>query len=657
MPSAELLGGERSSDSEVPQKILLIDDDDHITRVAALFLRRNGFEVFVAGSGEDGVRAASECLPDLVVCDLEMPRMSGFDVLASLRQDVRFAEVPFVFLTGRIAPQDIREGMNVGADDYLTKPMDPEELLRTIKARLARARALRQSQAQQTERAMRMFAEVVHDLRDPLFAVLGYANLLRHDRAEPAQTDCDEAEILDRMQQAIGRMQSIVSETLFLAKSKMRRLPFDPCAFDLRVLCEQIIADQEQPSRLCFEGGEGECSTVGDPLRLRQAIENLISNGLKYSDATVTVRVLRRDSGWQIDVVDHGIGIPKAEREKIFEPFFRGSNTKGKPGYGLGLSVVKACAEQHGGKVEFETAAGQTTFSLVIPSLPPRAMEEAVHPRPPGELGSPAAALRGVSNSAANRPAKGGTETAPPLSCIIVDDDPLVRDVLRILMTRSGQLNVVAEAGSVAQARQVVEQHSPAVVFLDISLPDASGFELLPHLGPATAVVFVTSAEEYAINAFESDAVDYLVKPVSAERLQRAITRVRQRMAAAPMVPKEGRLGLDDTFLVKTMSEKKLIKVRDLKSIIAYGEYSWVYWDQGKGALLRKPLKQWESELPADQFVRVHRNSIINLAFTERVEKLPSGRLQVHLRGTDQPIAVSLRLAPELNRKLKSFRS
>ena len=240
------------------------------------------------------------------------------------------------------------------------------------------------------------------------------------------------------------------------------------------------------------------------------------------------------------------------------------------------------------------------------------------------------------------------------LSAIIVDDDPLVRDVLRDLMTRSGEVSVIGEAGSVAQARQLVAERAPAVVFLDINLPDGLGFDLLPHLEAVTSVVFVTSAEEYALTAFDSDAVDYLLKPVSAERLQKALHRLLQRVV--PVAAAEARLGLADTFLVKTMSEKKLIKVEEVKSLIAYGEYSWVYWDQGKGALLRKPLKQWETELPTTQFVRIHRNAIINLAFMERLEKLASGRLRVHLRNSAQPISVSLRLAPALNRKLKAFK-
>jgi DNA-binding LytR/AlgR family response regulator len=98
--------------------------------------------------------------------------------------------------------------------------------------------------------------------------------------------------------------------------------------------------------------------------------------------------------------------------------------------------------------------------------------------------------------------------------------------------------------------------------------------------------------------------------------------------------------------------------VGEIERIIAYGEYSWVYWHgTNKGVLLRKSLKQWLSELPGEQFIRVHRRAIVNLAWMERIGTLPGGRMQIHLRDTPEPILVSLRLAPVLNRKLKALRA
>jgi len=650
--------------------ILLIDDDEQFRRFLANFLRGRGFTVASASSGKEGIALALEFTPHLIICDLDMPGMNGYEVLARLRRDSNLADTPVMFLTGQAAPEQIREGMNLGADDYLTKPMNSAELLRAVNARLARARAGRAQQEKQIDRAMQMFAEVVHDLRDPLFVVFGYTSMLRKGTVPDAGAGVRSEEILDRMQHAIGRMQTIVSETLFLAKSKMQRLPFDPAPFDLRVLCEQVITDLDQSARLRFECSEPQCEIVGDPLRLRQALENLLANALKYSDKPVVMALSKHDPGYVLTVTDQGIGIPSPEHARVFDPFFRASNATGKPGHGLGLSIVKTCVEQHGGKVEFVSKAGKgTTFTLTLPLVPPA--RKLASPSGPDLAAQPLHlspidfdddAVPEVSSAPA--PAKAerktsGTEEKPAkLTCIVVDDEPLVRDVLRDLLNRSGELTVVGEAGSVAQAQQLVTKSSPDVVFLDINLPDAPGFELLPSLKPSTAVVFVTSAEEYAITAFDSDAVDYLLKPVSAERLQRTLKRVRLRATGTNAAPADdARLKLDDTFLVKTMSEKKLIKVRDVKSILAYGEYSWVYWDQGKGALLRKALKQWEKELPEAQFVRIHRHAIINLTFIERVEKLSSGRQQVYLKETAEPISVSLRLASAFNRKLKAAKS
>jgi len=187
-------------------------------------------------------------------------------------------------------------------------------------------------------------------------------------------------------------------------------------------------------------------------------------------------------------------------------------------------------------------------------------------------------------------------------------------------------------------------------------LPDGYGFDLLPDLKQDASVVFVTSADEYAVHAFDCEAVDYLLKPVSPERLQKALTRVRQRLAAQPTAAaRSSQPG--DSFLVKTLTEKRLVKVSEIERIVAYGEYSWVYWQNNKkGALLRKSLRQWVKELPGEQFIRVHRRAIVNLACMERIEKLPNRRMQIHLRGSAEPILVSLRLAPILNRKLKSLR-
>jgi two-component system, sensor histidine kinase and response regulator len=662
-------------------RILVIDDEESFRQVIIKFLSKQGFEVAAASEGKAGVELAAETLPDLIVCDLNMPVMDGYEVLAALRLDPRLADIPLIFLTGESEPCQVRHGMNLGADDYLTKPVNLDDLLSAVQARLGRRRDQRQRQEKQLERATQLFGGIVHDLRDPLFVVLGYTDLLRGGQGKTEGGGEQPKQILDRMQQAVLRMQAIVSETLFLARSRMQRLPFDPGPLDLRDFCEQLVADHEANRRLEFQGTAGRFPMTADALRLRQALDNLVSNALKYSDGKVVLSLIASADHYLIEVRDQGIGIPADEQGEIFEPFFRASNTGSRIGHGLGLSAVKSCIEQHGGSVRFTSDCKKgTTFIVELPKLStamvegytrpleasgtaaaalakekPELSAPPTHSEPEVFATQPMAARPGV---AAHGPGGPGVRTAR-LRGIIVDDDPLVRSVLRDLLDASNEVLIVGEAGTVAQARLLVKRHGPQVVFLDVNLPDASGFDLLPDLKPSVSVVFVSSAEEYAVNAFDCEAADFLLKPVSLERLQRALVRVRERLAAKPAtVPASVPASKStDSFLVKTLTEKRMVKVSEIERIVAYGEYSWVYWHTSKkGTLLRKSLKQWLLELPGEQFVRVHRRTIVNLACMERIERLPNSRMQIHLRCTPEPIPVSLRLAPDLNRRLKLLR-
>ena len=267
---------QRNSDTVI-DKILVIDDDASFRQVIIRFLSKQGFAVVAAADGPEGVRMAAETLPELVVCDLNMPGMDGYEVLGALRRDGKLAGIPVIFLTGQAEPSQVRQGMNLGADDYLTKPVNLGDLLSAIKARIERQKAERQRQEKQMERAMQLFGGIVHDLRDPLFVVLGYTNLLKSGASHNAGQEAP-SQILDRMQQAVQRMQSIISETIFLTRSRMQRLPFDPGPFDLQEFCGQLVADHEEIRRLQFQCEAGDFSVVADALRLRQALENVLSN-------------------------------------------------------------------------------------------------------------------------------------------------------------------------------------------------------------------------------------------------------------------------------------------------------------------------------------------------------------------------------------------
>ena len=654
----------RAELQQAMSKILVIDDESAFRQVLMKYLDRQGFEVVGASGGAEGVGLAAATLPDLVVCDLTMPQMDGYQVLAAMHNNPALADIPVIFLTALSAPDQVRHGMSLGADDYLTKPVNLTDLLNAIHARLNRRKAARERQEKQMERAMRLFAGIVHDLRDPLFVMLGYTDMLRQRPEEPARpVPMEGGEILDRMQQAVLKMQEIVAETLFLTRARMQRLPFNPGPLDVREFCEQILLDHGARERLRFQCPVEHLPVNADAVCLRQALDNLVGNALKYSNGPVQVSVAAEGTNYVIEVKDAGIGIPREEQAAIFEPFFRASNTADKPGHGLGLSIVKSCVECHGGTIRFHSAVNQgTTFCMELPMSPALAEDAPQALAPEGGLRvSPAPVGAPVPDGEPEGFVSAGSgdgdgEKPGKLRGILVDDDPLVRSLLRDLLQLSNDVTILGEAETVAQARLLAQRGDVQVVFLDVNLPDGSGFDLLAELEEEVAVVFVTSAEEYAVHAFDCEAADFLLKPVTPERLQKAVQRVRERLAT--QAAHRERTKLEDTFLVKTLTDKRVVKVGEIRRIEAYGEYSRVFWEKDRpGALLRKSLKQWLSNLPENQFVRVHRQAIVNLAFLERVEKLPQGGAQVRLKDTPQPIPVSLRLAPGLNRKLKAFRA
>lgn len=145
-------------------KILIIDDDDQICTVLGEFLRRHGYEVMTADSGEQGLETAATFVPDLILCDLEMPGMDGQGVVSALRQDGRLGEIPVIFLSGCTERGQIRRSMNLGGDDYITKPAELPEILETIKARLSRRQKQLDQLDQQLDQAAQIFVGIIHDL-------------------------------------------------------------------------------------------------------------------------------------------------------------------------------------------------------------------------------------------------------------------------------------------------------------------------------------------------------------------------------------------------------------------------------------------------------------------------------------------------------------
>lgn len=203
----------------------------------------------------------------------------------------------------------------------------------------------------------------------------------------------------------------------------------------------------------------------------------------------------------------------------------------------------------------------------------------------------------------------------PSLGALLVDDERLVRKHLRQLLAGQPTVTILGEASSVGQAASLAKQLRPDVIFLDVQMPPESGFDLLPLLDPAPAIVFVTAHDEFAVRAFAASAADYLLKPVTPERLSLALQHVRHGRSASPArepIASSG-LGMDDTLILRDAGRIRRVRVCDIAALGGEGSYTRVHLTAERPMLVFRRMAAWEEILPAPPFLRADRSLLINL--------------------------------------------
>jgi DNA-binding LytR/AlgR family response regulator len=250
------------------------------------------------------------------------------------------------------------------------------------------------------------------------------------------------------------------------------------------------------------------------------------------------------------------------------------------------------------------------------------------------------------------------SEPSPP-KAVIADDEPLLRERLADHLARLWpQLQVVGQARNGRDAVDLFEAHSPQVVFLDVHMPGMSGIEAARAIGARAQIVFVTAYEQYAVQAFERGALDYLVKPFEPERLAQTVERLQARLASPASPPSLPMAGVLDE-LAQALAERRapatprlqwirasvgstvrLIPVDELIYLRSDEKYTLVVWTGGE-ALIRKTIRELVEELDGDVFVQVHRSVIVNLNHVAQVTRGSNETADVHLKGRTETLPVS----------------
>lgn len=234
------------------------------------------------------------------------------------------------------------------------------------------------------------------------------------------------------------------------------------------------------------------------------------------------------------------------------------------------------------------------------------------------------------------------------ITAIIIDDEWLVRSELRLMLQDFNQVQVVAEAANVSEGLAVVQHHQPDVIFLDIQLAGETGFDFLEKARTSARIIFITAFDQFAIRAFEVHALDYLLKPIRKERLADAIQRIQNNV---PLKPKPAKAqNYSDIIYVMIDGSLRPIKLPLLKCITAEGNYSYIHYQDGKRELVLRNLGEWMEVLPENPFLRIHRSTIVNSEYIEKVVKLANYSHAVFLRGMSEPFIMSRRYAVKLKR-------
>lgn len=364
------------------EKTILIIDDENLMRDALReVLVSEGYSVLESSSGEEGLRAAETRIPDLVLCDIEMPGLDGFEVLNMFRENPVTAIVPFVFLSGKGKPTDMRRGMELGADDFLTKPFATDDLLKTVKTRLLRhEHEIAHAEKRLEKLRFNISTSVPHELKTPLTGILGFAQVLK----EQARSSTPEelSEIADHIISSANRLQKTLekfwtnAEVMFLgldgtARKSLKREKVARADSFVRLLARERAEAFQRGGDLEIAFPEQVCIRISAD-HLRKILDELIDNAFKFSQPKTLVKVSctvhRETSQCEIQVCDQGRGMDFHQVRSVagFMQFDRSRHEQ--QGLGLGLSMARQLAHLYGGGLSIKSAPGKgTTATLQLP--------------------------------------------------------------------------------------------------------------------------------------------------------------------------------------------------------------------------------------------------------------------------------------------------
>ena len=504
--------------------VLIIDDQ--MTSVTALSnLLRPEYHIYAAVNGRDAVIAAETSLPDVILLDIHMHDMDGYEVITALKKSEKTKDIPVIFITGLAGDESEEKGLALGAVDYITKPFSTAivklrlqnqikmlEQLRTIERQAEQLEAaLEEAQAANTAKS-KFLSSMSHEIRTPMNAITGMGEILLHERLSERQKG-----YVDDIVVSSKALLGIINDILDFSKIESGKLELNPVDYDFNSMIENIEAmflyiARKKDLEFKFERlGDLPDVLYGDDIRLRQALTNILSNAVKFTEhGYVHLKISQINDSLIFDIKDTGIGIRKDDLPKLFNAFEQvdKSKNRGVVGTGLGLVISKSFIEMMGGSITLDSDYGHgTVFTITVPVV----------------LGSREHIERKIAEKESH------VISAPEASVLVVDDNEFN---LKVACGLLGLVDIEAEmAVSGVQAIGMVKQKDYDIVFMDHMMPEMDGleatakiremggkYEHLPVIA-LTANAIQGAREMFLANGFN----DFISKPIDSYELTRVL--------------------------------------------------------------------------------------------------------------------------------------
>jgi signal transduction histidine kinase len=354
--------------NECMAKILIVDDQLSARETLRGFLTGQNYQLAFAHDGSEALEKIATWKPDLVILDIMMPNLNGFEVCQRMKADEKWRYIPVILVTALDSKEDLARGLEMGADDFLQKPVNSMELRARVRSmlRLKRQQDELEVRNQQLRKAMQMREDlagmIVHDMRAPLTTILGFSELiLVRNNISPEYN-----EILKKIHNQSQRLNWFLDDFLVIAKMEAGELLLNPTPTDVNGLLQAVVDSyspiaQSKQVEFLLELAHVSAPVVLDTKLFHRVLDNLVSNALKFSPSRATISLqieyLKNGNGSHLNlkVIDEGPGVPSEAQERIFNKFeIVDLKKNGVPQVGLGLAFCKLVVEAHGGQISVE---------------------------------------------------------------------------------------------------------------------------------------------------------------------------------------------------------------------------------------------------------------------------------------------------------------